>query len=369
MESRKAKKNKHVKPREVGAFFSLIPSPPGANVSVPWPTNRTLWGSGRDALRALLNWGGRRKSWSRIWIPGYFCPQVTSALRKTEIEVVLYDDGPEDEFRGGLRLPFKRGDVFMAVNFFGLRGPRFPRDFCPPFVEIVEDHTHDPLSSWACTSKADWCVASLRKTLPLPDGGILWSPLDREGPPSQVSTLAHERNSSRMLAAMMLKSLYLRGLSIPKNRFRDLAARSEKAIGSGAVSGMTTWSEMLLATMPVRDWRRRRSRNAAILAESLCEATGFRVLSPEDAGAGCCPFGGVLIFKDRRQRDKIRARLVEAGIYPVVLWPLVRTEIPGISEAQRDLSRRIMILPCDMRYNELDMKHIARHVLSEDGRV
>ena len=42
-----------------------------------------------------------------------------------------------------------------------------------PSIVLIEDHIHDPLSDWSQSSNADYAVASLRKTLPVPIGAML----------------------------------------------------------------------------------------------------------------------------------------------------------------------------------------------------
>jgi hypothetical protein len=68
------------------------------------------------------------------------------------------------------------------MNYFGLRTP--PDLELPEGVEVLEDHSHDPVSAWAEQSSADFCLASLRKTLPINDGGALWSPVGHRLPPA-----------------------------------------------------------------------------------------------------------------------------------------------------------------------------------------
>ena len=67
--------------------------------------------------------------------------------------------------------------MVVGVNYFGVREAE-PWQAWRERTEciLVEDHAHDPASAWATTSTADYAFSSLRKTLPVPDGAILWSP-------------------------------------------------------------------------------------------------------------------------------------------------------------------------------------------------
>ena len=117
------------------------------------------------------------------------------------------------------KIDWRLGDAIFWVNFFGL-GIKPPFGFVPDWVEIIEDHTHDPWSVWAYESTANWCVASLRKTLPLGNGGVLWSPAGHPLPSaSPVTPERHTAALEKFLAAMLLKKRYLWHAFDPEKRF------------------------------------------------------------------------------------------------------------------------------------------------------
>ena len=71
-----------------------------------------------------------------------------------------------------------KNDVVLAVNYFGVRaGEPWQQWREKHACVLLEDHSHDPVSGWAQSSRADYAFSSLRKTMPVPDGAILWSPL------------------------------------------------------------------------------------------------------------------------------------------------------------------------------------------------
>ena len=106
--------------------------------------------------------------WKRLFVPEYFCYKVIGAIRTTGIELVFYPDYPlaDDETIINHRSNFVEGDVILRMNYFGLRSRR---DNSNLNVTVIEDHSHDLFSEWALNSNADWCIASLRKSLPIPD--------------------------------------------------------------------------------------------------------------------------------------------------------------------------------------------------------
>ncbi len=344
-----------------------MPFPPGAGEPAPWDTGHRLYGCVRDSLRALAGTGMETRGWRRVWVPAYFCQEGVRSLLSTGIEVALYPDlptAPEPSFEG---LGLRRGDVVFRVNFFGLRAMGPPRGVDRSLVAVIEDHTHDPWCGWAWRSDADWCVASLRKVFPVPDGGVLWSPVGHALPEAPLVTAHHRLGALEKTAAQLLKSQYLGGHAVDKGVFRALETSGEAALGSGPVSAMAEWSAALLPTFPAGAWRERRRANHRALSAALALVPGLRVLQAE-SGGDTCPFSVIVVFDGADQRAQVRERLIGSCVYPAVLWPLERPALPGIPDAAVDLSRRVLSIHCDARYDETAMRCVAsliRRALAE----
>ncbi len=346
---------------EQGSEYHLVSQRGGSAKNLPWSETVACFGTGRDALRGLIADSQSRRGWRRLWIPSYFCQEVVASLQSTGIGLVLYPDGPERSAPDLDCAAFRRGDALLVTNFFGLRAAlsydRVPRHI----VAIIENHTHDLWSAWAMTSKADWCVASLRKTLPVPDGGVLWSPAGNPLPAEPVLTDERRRASTEKLAAMTLKSLYLDGAFDGKELFRRLAISGEDRIASGDVSGMTDWTRALLPVFPTETWRERRRENQRVLSSALSGIPGMTVLQSRDAVDGC-PYSGIILFDSVQRRDHVRECLMAARVYPTILWPLESPVLPGIPPQNVDFSRRMLSIHCDMRYGREDMQRVAEMI-------
>lgn len=318
---------------------------------MPWSAGRLLL-SGRDALRLLLAEGVRRRGWRRLWVPEYLCQQVVAALARPGLELRAYPDHP---LRPSPDLPDTHpGDAVLVLDYFGLREPgAVPgRDG----VEVVEDHSHDPVSSWARASTADFCVASLRKTMPLSDGGALWSPRGHVLPPQPGLSARGRRTAATKFAAMILKAMYLAGHPVEKDAYLALAVGAERGFDAGGVSGMSDVARAVLASFPIDRWRSARKANHAVLRQRLA-GIGWAHVLPPAAGAGV-PFSCVVVLDLALRRERVRLRLIEGRVYPAVLWPLEETVLPVGAEA-RDLSRRVLSIPCDGRYGSEDMCRVG----------
>ena len=334
----------------------------------PWGTRGWLGGSGRDALRALVGHGKRTRGWKRLWCPAYYCWDVVESLRRCDIEVLFYADAPR---RPEPVLPMDRltgGDVCLLVNYFGLRGTPACLPALPDGVESIEDHSHDPESGWAAGSAADWCFASLRKMLPLPDGGVIWSPRGHTLPAPLPVTRDRHAASSEKLAAMTLKALYLKGSPIEKQVFRTLGLNGEKHIAAGAPYGMTPWSAALLRAFPRPDWRAQQKMNHQVLCETLDGTPGISVLRPMTDGDACL-FSVVLCFPDRALRDAVRKEMTDRKVYASVLWEIPQTGRQVLAPEDRDFHERMLSVYCDMRYSVEDMRQAGRIIAAACTRA
>jgi RimJ/RimL family protein N-acetyltransferase len=334
---------------EQGSDFHLVFEP--GVLDAPWIGQaHTLWGSGRDAIRALLAWGRVEEGWARLFVPSLFCQDVVAALAR-ELPVSVYGDPLQGaEHAQAQSIAAGPKDVVLVVNTYGARS----RPNIDNGAVIVEDHTHDPLSPWAFASDADWAVASLRKTLPVPDGGVLWSPKGRPLPPEREITPVRAVAAFDRLAAMVLKSHYLQGLDVNKEAFRARAMIGERSMGLGDISGISDFSRARLPTLPARAWREVRERNLTAFREALGDISGALLLD--------VPFAATLLFDSPEQRDRVRIKLIEGRIYPAVLWSLESPMVDGILERDIELSRRLLSLHCDFRYGVADMRRVARAV-------
>jgi len=330
-----------------------LPAPVPAE-EAPWASGLLVF-SGRDALRLLLRHGFEDRGWRRLWVPEYYCQHVAAALVRPGLELRPYPDHPG---RPTPDLPDGRpGDAILVMNYFGLREAVHPsrRDG----VDIVEDHSHDPWSPWARTSTADFGIASLRKTLPLSDGGVLWSPRLHALPPEPRLTAQRKRAAATKLAAMILKAMYLDGHQIDKAEVRALALQGERDLAVPGISAMSDVAGVVLRSFPIESWRRTRAANHALLSSLLANVGWARVLQP--ASSAGVPFSLAVVADSAERRERLRLRLIEASIFPAVLWPLEKTVLPVGQEA-REMSRRVLSIHCDGRYGAGDMQRIGDNV-------
>ena len=327
---------------EFGSDFHVIDGFKKAFPIDDYYGNAVMLADGRQAIELLIC----ENKWSRIWLPEYFCYGVVESIRKTGIEVCFYRDFPENNDKVTDWPKFAKGDVLLRMNYFGHRNFRDESAFPIP---VIEDHSHSPFGPWAMQSNADWCIASLRKTLPIAEGGILWSPKGYE-----VSAVIEHTTSNKELAtmrwvAMDEKSYFLRGGAIEKESFRQKYVVTEEMFDQLPLSQIDDRSRRVLENIDIRAWYNQKQRNWHQM--SSVHFNGFEVLSPEQ---GCESFSFVLLCDSKNARDRLRARLIEHRVYPAILWNVPSAATPNVKE----FSERMLSIHCDARYSYEDIEQL-----------
>ena len=337
---------------EFGSDFHYIqPSSCGGNTLRDFFPSANYYADGRQALIDLY----RSQGWQRLWVPEYFCYDVIASLKEAGLELRFYADYPENNDNDNLNHNFRPGDALLRVNYFGMRGYRSTEKLMVP---VVEDHTHDLICDWAMKSTADWCIASLRKSLPVPEGGMLWSPLGLKLPKAPVVSEENEKIAALRWGAMKLKARYLAGEDVEKAAFRAGFVDTEEYFDRADVCALDTGSQEFLKSFDIRDWYNRKWENWKLLCD--IKKDGVRVLQPENRG--CYPFSLILVFTAGEERDRVRKALIEKQIYPAILW-----NVPETSDGEVFIfSRGMLSIHCDARYTKediLQMKSIIESTL------
>ena len=337
-------------PWEVGGFFEA--REPSLEKTVPWPKPNVFFALARHVVPGVMQMNSCIR---RLWIPDYFCPDVIrhwSAL----IETVSYRDDPSWPEPDWKSLRSDKHDLVVAVNYFGVRSKEpwehwRSRHDCI----LLEDHSHDPVSSWALTSNADYAFSSLRKSMPITDGAICWSPVGLLLP--RLPRTGNAAGIELKLAAMAAKADFLAGKACPesKSRYRELYAQGDRCLEEGPESPISDRAlDWIRSGVPIR-WRQLRERNVRNLLYSILETQKAAKPLFMQWPAKSVPFAVVLVFANGKDRDSCRSYLEANNVFCPVHWPFVQAD-PRVS----DLSARILSIPADQRYGDADMASVAK---------
>jgi len=320
------------------------------------PDSRTF-GNARQALHALAIELRHRRDLKRIFFPEHYCYSVIETLAlplaKLGVELRLYSDRSLSD---STATTLRATDMVIVNQAFG-----FPKS-CPAPVEEsgavkVLDLSHGPFKDSAPHLKSyDYVFASLRKLLPVPDGGLLVSVGGAQIPNEVASSTVHDDLAVELDEALCLKYMYLRGAPVAKDHFypkhRDI---ERKMASSHAVSAMSCVGRRRLGFIDGEFLSRRTIDNSLAFGEQLIAKSKV----------GHCPrlivlVGGTFIYVSV-DPPEMKSALVEAlisrNIWPATLWPISPNfKISGRTRCEVESS---FVLNCDSRYGPGHMAELS----------
>ncbi len=327
---------------EFGSDFNLINYPKGNGLPFRIPYN--LYASGRQALYHLV----REYKFDTIWIPTYYCGESIEFLYSKGYSVKRYSCIPTDNPKEVIsNLPLEINDLLVRFNFFGLYGFQDNKTIpCP----VIEDYSHSLTCEWAMNSDADWCFASLRKTMPVADGGILWSPKEHHLPQQPLLTTEASDTMAKRYQAMSLKTEYLNNTIKDKSEYLSKFRETEALIGTLMISDVSKQTSEILSKIDLDEWLIRKRHNLKYLLHNV----HFKRSKPLLPDNNSCEnlFSLIVLFESEQNREEARRYLISHEVYPSVLWP----DVDSIDKRAVDFSRKMLSIHCDGRYTISEMK-------------
>lgn len=337
---------------EFGSDFHKICYKEGKSILDFFP-HYNLYALGRHALFEIV----KNLNLKRLWVPSYYCRESLECLDILPVSIIFYPSSPEiNPIFSAKNLPVKADDGLLIFNYFGRWGNlNTPEINC----HIIEDHSHDLLCHWALNSNADWCFASLRKTIPISEGGILWSPSNFSLPSRPSDSHAHNGNAKRRQEAMEMKGSYLKGDSIEKDIFLTIYRETENFFDILDPSPLNQKDREFLASFDVSSWYHDKKLNWITIASSFASSSSPKIFGydtfMQDSNS-ITPFSLVLLFKNLSCRNTFRADLISKEVYPAILWNLpFNTDKDAF-----DFSQRMLSVHCDGRYTIQDMNELGK---------
>lgn len=313
--------------------------------------NAEYFANGRHCILAII----KRFKYQRIWIPEYFCSEVIDSIRRmSDIEIQFYNDNPLVRFSNKdlAKIKFRKGDVLFRVIYFGIE-----KDSITASVPIIEDHSHSLFTNKAINSNADWCIASLRKTLPIAEGGILWSPKGLRLDESIIENNVNIDLALQRWNAMKIKKDYLEDCDVAKKDiFRKIFISTEEKFNDLPICRIDNDTLNFISKFDAINWYKQKLVNIQYL-NSIVDTTIKQITNINNR------FSFLLLCKNKEQRELLRQLLIQNNIYPAILWELPNST----SDYNKNISSRILSIHCDARYNHSDIEILGEnlnHIIS-----
>lgn len=314
------------------------------------PEDWSFYRSGRDAMKqiAAANRG------AKALLPALCCESMILPFEKNGCKVEFYKLRP-DLTGDGEDVLHKLGPgcILLYMTYFDVR------PFDEAFLErlrvrgvfLLEDRTQDIIVPRGESFRPDATVASLRKWAAMPEGGLLKTEL------SLPEAEADSRFARLRREAMEEKGEYLeKGIPEIKTDFlKKLHEADELLDESGRAAAMAGENRAYVAELDFEKILSCRRKNCAILRRELREvqeAGKLRFMGSGEDTAGL--YLGVLLEK----RDAVQKFMAENSVYCPVIWPVPEQAV-GVCENCEYIAGHMLALPCDQRYGQEDMEHIA----------
>lgn len=312
--------------------------------------------SGRDAMKAVA--ASVKERYTRVLLPALCCESMVSPFTMHGFTPVFYklrSDYTADVTDVEQKLD--ENTVLVYGSYFGIDPfdeetlERLYRLY--PQALFMEDRTQDILIPGENRRfTPDVTVASIRKWIPIPDGGLLWGKVTAQA--EQNDTFASLRKE-----AMVKKSQYLQtGDEALKDVFRHMLGEASECLdASPAPHTMTAESEELLEKLDFAGIYARRQENAKALMNALTPEKDRLQLITASPEISTLYFP--ILVKDQ---SKTQTALAKRGIYCPVIWPVPR-EALGTCPVAEFTAEHMLGVPCDQRYTPEDMTYIGQQIM------
>lgn len=331
-----------------GSFFHKSNLDKLSETPTPFLKEHQLFYAGRYAMKYIFDTLIENYDINHIWLPQYYCPFVKEWLETGYTNLKYYDVDPFDPTAQVDYSLFQPKDVVLVNNYWGLKRNLIPKGNRPI---IVEDHSHGWLSPGCTKSEADLCIASLRKTVAVPLGGIAWKPLQSTLDLS-LPQLKKTPNATEMELAWDLvdKAMTLKAnctAEQDKSQFLEYYGKGETLLRTTQeIISMNPVHERLLSHALSKNYNAYKLKNWEVVTAKIKSTELFKVL-PKEQGT---PFGLLLAFKNEEDLKQLKQHLISKSIYPAELWPQNNIQFEY---------KFLLNIHIDFRYNSSDMEYIA----------
>jgi hypothetical protein len=347
-----------VSERVVGGVFGLAdPVPESAGSAlVPDGPNVSFLATARSAIRLFV----LETLPAVVWMPSYLCPSALDALKGLDCTLRFYPvDGDLNVDPAGTWWDeLQDDDVVCFIDFFGRLADRALFDRARERGALVLEDASQAMLTVGVGEGADACVFSPRKLVGVPEGGVL---VRAVAPVRSVpfDRAPDEWRRVQLGAAVARRDFDVRGGCDADRTWYTLFTGAEDApVGVFPMSTFTR--SMLLGSFDRDAIAAARVANWRALAARLGPLSLFDpAVMEEEFERGVVPIGFLVRFDSRLERSLAFARFIQGKIYPPTHWGKLVDVLPPEFEASRDLSERVLTLPCDQRYGPAEMERIV----------
>lgn len=317
--------------KAIGGYFELAEYEKGKG----FPHQEgILLNTGRNALEYILRCIGEVK---RIYLPYYTCEVVLEPLRKLHIPWAYYHINTRFEIVEEIQP--EKDEYIIANNYFGIKDAYI--------LSLAEKYGDSLIVDCAQALFAKPLMGiksfySTRKYVGVADGGIAYLG-NLENGKVEICGTEHTANHD--------KHLFTRkqfGAEVGFAEFQE----NEAKLDNQPIRWMSDTTKRILNHIDYEKVIAKRKINFTFLHENLKEDNFLQL---PDIDSFVCPM--VYPFMTRADRD-LRTELINNKVFVAKYWPNVYQILNY--KLEYDLANRLVAIPCDQRYGEIEMKKIIK---------
>jgi hypothetical protein len=308
----------------------------GGYIALQFPKKATYYpqlielNTARNSFEYLL----KVNHYTAVFLPYYTCEVMLEPIKRLGITYFFYTiDKNLDPI-----IDFKIGETecFLYTNYFGIKCATVEK-LSKKINNLIIDNSQaffvKPLP------KID-TIYSCRKFFGVPDGAYLQSNK------LMIASLEKDISFNRMLH--LLKSIDV-NIEFGYQSFIN----NNEALSNNNIKVMSKLTHTILESIDYEDDKQIRNRNFKILHHELSSKNKLTIDLNSIDGPICYP---LLIDK-----DNVRVKLINKRIFVPIFWPNV---LKWTTEKmfENHLTKNLLAIPIDQRYNEQDMLHIINYL-------
>ena len=316
--------------------------------------------SGRDAMKVIA----REHNDAVVLIPALACDSMVLPFEMYGHKIVYYKLNKDlkielDSFYSLLKENSTKTILFLYMDYFGIKSIQDNQltDINNNFKNVVfiNDITHVFLTfNQEKNFEADYTIASLRKWINIPDGGLLWCKKELKNAEfANDTSFAYKRLEAQQLR----HSFFETGDQEQKKEYRKIFSEVSDILNNNPIpASMSKYSFELIKKIDFNEIFKIRQNNAKALINVLKTSTKIVILqNNESLSSLYVPF--LIDNRDLKQQE-----LNKIGIFNTIIWPLSATQINECSNSKY-IVNHMLAAPCDQRYTIKDMKYIGKEIV------
>lgn len=287
--------------------------------------------SGRTAIISAVIDGG----YDKVFVPLYMCESVLNALKERNISFEKYHIGRDFQ---PIDVHLGERDLLIWPNYYGIMSRQSIQALRQQYKNILFDNTQAFFSEPILDA---YNVYSCRKFFGVSDGAYLIH--------DNMKSLELKEGFSSDSAKFLLKSL-----EYGTNAAYEEYLENEARIANESIRSMSILTCNILKSIDYQNISQKRRVNFMYLHDKLKDVNELHIQLDEQVP---------MVYPLLIENNELRKHLVENRVYVPQWWRWI-LESKEANAFEMKLSKYLIPLPIDQRYDKVDMEYLSKIILN-----